>query len=159
MKVANLITGVISGLLMLILDAFPLMTGIAFTFADAIGTALNGLDGCFVEEYYHGFHILVISILVAVFALMIMILSIISSSIIRKKHYQAGTKMNVVIIAVTFVSCFMELYLAYWENTRTFMSDPHRFLYFWPVAQGLLLVLMVVFTIINYKKMKDEVDF
>ena len=156
MKVIKFILGILSGALMFFGDIIPFMNGFVFAFADGFASFLDGLDGCYVEEYYHGFHILLLSILIVIMSSFIILLSIISYILTWKPLYRTCTVMYVITDVLTFLAIFIEAYLAYWMNTRKFLSESYEFLYFWPVVQGIILVLLVVFTFINAKRMKDD---
>ena len=159
-KIANLILGIVTALIIIVGDVFPLMGGIVLTFAEVLGYFIAGLDPLSgPARTFGGFPTLILTILLAVFAILIFIFSIVAFFLAKKLHFKTTAAFYITNCVLSVLAVAIEVYCALWLNSEIYESVYHVIYYAWPVIGGLLAIAMIVLTVLGLKTIKEDINF
>lgn len=146
-----------------LINLFAAITHIVFDIFPAGLAILSSLVGAVVWDFPDANQGMIAdSVGIMFLTLGVMLLAVISmifSIIALAKYRTVGSKYLGFSIAVCALSLIQEIFaiiIAIWANN---FAKGGEFFFAWPVLGGLFLAAMIVFTVINAKKDKDNADF
>ena len=159
LRITNLVTWILSSVVILLGGFIPLMLGLAMGVGDAVLFLFRGVDGNdLYPDYTGGSWLLFVAAVTVVSAVLVFSFSIAVFFLSKKPWFALSTSMIAVNCVILSVNTWLQLLAAFWMNHQSnpFFQLKSNIFYLAPAIEFVFLIGMAVITVFSIRNMKQN---